>query len=360
VTGSITFASAARHNHPLAKTVRVQHGRIINVEPAPKAGLHHFRSVEVDSLASLMAAVQDAAARGEIAARGEPLAPVGRRAIYPDAEKGPPGLRIVPRQWCAFDWDKVPIGPYQPEPAEPSIAEDPAESWNWALADPLLDPEIGVRQCLRRLPPAFRDVTCGYQVSASAGFKRGWRLRTWHRLSRPCTGAELKTWLRPAIERDLVDDVTLVEAQPHYLAATVVGGPDPCPRRFGLLMQAGGEVVAVPDLAAIADRQQQRDCAARPRPAYQPNRKHRGGPEDRLEACLQTIRQAVDGTKHKVYAHEAARAHAIAARHGINWTPWRQRLMDAYEVTLPAGEAKRRRQSSIEGVMNWLDRRPAA
>jgi hypothetical protein len=155
--------------------------------------------------------------------------------------------------------------------------------------------------------------------------------------------------------------VTLVEAQPHYLAVTMVGGPDPCPRRFGLLMQAGGEAVAVPDLAAIADRQQQRDRAAHPRPASQPGRTFSGeGPEDRLEACLQTIRHAVDGTKHKVYAHEAARAHAIAARSGIDWQPWRQRLMNAYEATLPAGEADRRRRSSIEGVMAWLDRRAAA
>jgi hypothetical protein len=173
----ITFASAARHDQSLAKVAYIQ-GRIINVEPAPKAGLHHFRSVEVDSLASLMAAVQDAAARGEIAVRGEPLAPVGRRAIYPDAEKGPPGLQIAPRRWCAFDWDRVPIRSHQPEPATSEIADDSAEAWNWARPDPLLDPEIGAGQCLRRLPPAFRDVSCGYQVSASAGFKPGWRLRT--------------------------------------------------------------------------------------------------------------------------------------------------------------------------------------
>jgi hypothetical protein len=60
-----------------------------------------------------MTAVEDAAHRGEIAVRGEPLAEVGRRAIYDDPELGPKGLRVVPRVWCAFDWDKVPIGPYQ-------------------------------------------------------------------------------------------------------------------------------------------------------------------------------------------------------------------------------------------------------
>jgi hypothetical protein len=365
VTAStITFASAARHNARLAKIVHVHDGRIVRVEPAPQAGQHRFRLVQVDGLEPLMAAVRDAASRGEIAVRGQPVAPVGRRAIHPDAEKGPPGLEVVPRRWVGFDWDKVPIRPCQPEPAEPWLADDPAESWNWALPDPLLDPELGASECLRRLPPAFRDTSCGWQVSASAGFKPDWRLRTWHWLSQPCTGAELKTWLKPAIDRNLVDDVTLVEAQPHYLAVTVLGGPDPCPQRFGVLQQAGGEVIAVPDIAAIARRQQQRDRAEheRARPRYQPAPAAPAGdgPEARLQACLDTIRGAADGTKHKVYYHEAARARAICDRYDFDWQPWRQRLMEAYEATLPAGEADRRRKNSIEGVMDWLDRRPAA
>jgi hypothetical protein len=357
--GSITFAAAARHHNRLAKVIHVQDDRIVAVEPAPQARLHRFRTVGLNSLASLMMAIEDAAARGEIALRGEPLAPVGRRAIHADAEKGPAGLEIVPRPWVGFDWDAVPIRSYQLEPAPPEIAADPAEAWNWAQPDPLLDPDIGARECLRRLPPAFRQVSCGFQVSASAGFKPGWRLRTWHWLSRPCTGAELKTWLRPAIQRALVDDVTLVEAQPHYLAVTVLGGPDPCPRRFGILKQTTGDIVALPDIGAIATRQQQR--AFRPRPAhYAAWASSSNGAVARLETCLQAIRHAVDGTKHKVYAHEAARARAICDRHSIAWEPWRRRLMDTYEATLPSGEADRRRKGSIEGVMAWLDRRPAA
>ena len=65
-----------RHNGRLAKVVRIQHGQIVAVEPAPQAGLHRFRSVHVGSLAEVMKAVQDAAERGEIAVRGEPLAHV--------------------------------------------------------------------------------------------------------------------------------------------------------------------------------------------------------------------------------------------------------------------------------------------
>ena len=125
----------------------------------------------------------------------------------------------------------------------------------------MLDPELGARECLRRLPPAFRDVTCGWQVSASGGYKLGWRLRTWHWLDHPCTGAELKTWLKPAVERNLLDPVTLLEPQPHYLAVTVRGGPDPCPRRFGLLRLAK-DAVPVPDIARIKRWQQTREPAA--------------------------------------------------------------------------------------------------
>ncbi len=139
-----------------------------------------------------------------------------------------------------------------------------AESWHWSRPDPLLDPETASAPSLRRLPPAFRDVSCGWQVSASAGFKPGYRLRTWHWLDHPCTGAELKIWLKPAIERRLVDPVTLVEAQPHYLAVTVVGGADPCPQRFGVLRLAK-DAVPVPDIAGIVRREQKAERRERQR-----------------------------------------------------------------------------------------------
>ena len=351
---AITFASAARHNGRLAKVVRIQHGQIVAVEPAPQAGLHRFRSVHVGSLAEVMKAVQDAAERGEIAVRGEPLAHVGRRAIYPDAEKGPPGLEVVPRRWVAFDWDGLPIRPHEPTPALPEIADDPAEAWNWARPDPLLDPELGARECLRRLPPAFRDVTCGWQVSASGGYKLGWRLRTWHWFDHPCTGAELKTWLKPAVERNLVDPVTLLEPQPHYLAVTVRGGPDPCPRRFGLLRLAK-DAVPVPDIARIKRWQQTRDRQPESRRWTAPSP---GGPvEQRLEACVAAVRTAPDGTKHPTYYKEAARAKALCDRHGADWHHWRERLRQSYEASLPADEAKRRRKSSTLGVLEWVERR---
>ena len=97
--------------HPLCFVTIYEIRDCFIVTSRPQAGLHRFRSVHVGRLADVMKAVQDAAERGEIAVRGEPLAHVGRRAIYPDAEKGPPGLEVVPRRWVAFDWDGLPIRP---------------------------------------------------------------------------------------------------------------------------------------------------------------------------------------------------------------------------------------------------------
>ncbi len=357
---TITFASAARHNGRLAKVVHVTDGQIVAVEPAPQAGLHRFRPVTINNVIGLIAAVEEAAGRGEIAVRGEPIEPIGRRAIYDHAEKGPKGLDVVPRLWCAFDWDKVPIASHQPEPAAPEVADDPAESWHWSRPDPLLDPEVGACECLRRLPPAFRDVSCGWQVSASAGFKPGWRLRSWHWLDHPCTGEELKVWLKPAIDRNLVDPVTLVEAQPHYLAVTVVGGPDPCPKRFGVLRLAR-DAVPVPDIAGIVRREEaerrERETSRRHEPRHGSVAKADDSATAFLERCVDTLAQAHDGTKHRVYLEEAARAKAFCDKYSIDWQPWKRRLMDTYCSIIPAAEEKRRHKTSTLDVMDWVEAR---
>jgi hypothetical protein len=353
---SITFASAARHNSRLAKIVYLQDRRIIDVEPAPKALLHNFRQIRITSLAELMAAIQDAACKGEIAVRGEPLAAVGRRAIYDDPEAGLAGLREVPRAWCGLDWDRLRVDGPQLEPPPPWIADDPAEASSWATPDPLLDPELGARAALLLLPPAFRSASCGWQVSASAGF-RGWRLRTWHKLDAPTTGAELQFWLAPPIVDTILDPVTLRPAQPLYLAISFIGGPDPCPRRFGIL-QSACDLVAVPDIAGMIRRQQEAVRQAR----RQVDRRRPQPPDGDfatafLQRCVDTVGAAVDGTKHIVYLHEAARAKAFCDKHDLDWPRCKRRLMDIYEMSLPAGEADRRRRGSILGVMKWVESR---
>jgi hypothetical protein len=343
-TDAITFATGLRDRRPLrmAKRILLQDGRITDVEPAPQAARFRFREVETPNLVTLMHAIWRAARAGEIAIRGRPKAPEGRRTIHDDLERGPAGLTVAPRLWCAFDWDGLP-----------------------AEGDPLRDPESGVRLALRILPPAFRDVSSGWQISASAGFKPGFRLRTWHMLDHPTTGAELKGLCRPAIERHLLDPVTLVEAQPHYLAVDVSGGPDPCPHRFGILRQ-GKDVVAVPDIAGIMrarDERERADRLAREGPAPDPRRNPeaaRSYAEQRIAACVAAVRDAPDGTKHPTYMAEAARAKAICDRYGLPWAPVAREIRDTYEAILPLGEAARRRRGSTEGVIRWLEARARA
>jgi hypothetical protein len=338
---AITFAAGLRDGRPIrmAKRLTARNGRITDVEPARQTGRFRFREVEAPDLVTLMRAVWRAAQAGEIAVRGQPKAPEGRRAIHDDPEKGPAGLVVVPRTWCAFDWDGLE-----------------------AEGDPLRDADAGVRLALRILPPAFREVSCGWQLSASAGFKPGFRLRTWHMLNHPTTGGELKGWCRPAIERCLLDPVTLVEAQPHYIAVDVTGGPDLCQQRFGIFRQ-GKDVVAVPDLSGMLRAREQRERAER-LARYGPAPDRQRDPDGarsyagcRIAECAETVRCAPDGTKHPTYVAECARARAIADRYGLDWPPIAAELRRTYEDTLPAREVERRRRGSIEGVLRWIEGR---
>lgn len=366
MTDAITFARAIDPPVSLAKRIEARGALVVAVEPSPNAFLFEFREEPVRDLETLVAAIEDAAGRGEIAVRGRPTAQQGRRAVYDDPERGPAGLEVVPRRWAAFDWDGLPLDPIPAEPIPKDLATDPAEACNWAEADPLLDPEAGARHALRRLPPAFRAASCVWQISASAGFKPGFRLRTWHWLDHPITGAELKAWLRPAIERHLVDPVTLVEAQPHYLAVTVSGGSDPCPQRFGILKQTSA-VVAVPDIEGIRRRQaerERRERAAETIPisdvvSGRDPEVRQSYAERRLEECIAAVRSAPDGTKHPNYVEQTARAKAICERHNLDWPRWREELRATYEATLTAAEARRRRRSSTDGVLGWIERRSA-
>lgn len=316
----ITFARDPAGRAVLAKRITVEGGTITGSDPAPQLTRYAFREASFTRLDELLNVLEDGARRGEIAVRGKPRAPIGRRAIYDDAAKGPAGLDVVPRRWVAFDWDGLPLDPIPAEPAADEIADDSGEWHAWAEADPLLDAEIGARHALRRLPPPFRGVSCVWQASASAGYKPGFRLRTWHILDHPVTGREAKTWLRPAIERALVDPVTLVEVQPHFLAVRVVGGPDPCPRRFGVLCLAR-DVVPVPDIEGIERRQRERERAARREAdAGCPVRDDATAADyarQRIDDCLAAIRSAT--ARHTAYKSEAARAFWICKHFGLDW-----------------------------------------
>jgi hypothetical protein len=224
----------------------------------------------------------------------------------------------------------------------------------------LFKPELGVRLALRRLPPAFRHVSCFWQVTGSAGFKDGFRLRTWHWLSRAVTGAQLKCWLSPAIERGLIDPCTLVEVQPHYIGCTVVGGPDPCPERFGVLAQVE-DTVAVPDIDGIRRRQEQREQERRrARLSATKGCQSAGASADTansIEELVAAVRRAGCGSRHYAYKTALARAKAMCERRSLAWPPVLDQLRRAYESTLTDAEIKQRKKGSIDGLPNWIERR---
>jgi len=95
---------------------------------------------------------------------------------------------------------------------------------------------------IERLPWAFRGAACVVQATASHGIKPGLRLRLWHWLSRPTTGAELKAWLRAAP----VDKSVFNAVQPIYTAAPIFLEGATAPIRNRLAMLPGRDVVDVP------------------------------------------------------------------------------------------------------------------
>jgi hypothetical protein len=346
---AITFARPVAEGTTLAKVLHVDWAAewplVQRVDPAPQITRHRFRSRIVADLPDLLNTLRGAAIAGEIAIRGEPRAPVGRRAIYDDKEKGPAGLDVEGRQWAGFDWDSVPLP---------------------AGVDPLLNPEAIPPIIFKRLPPPFRVADCVVQISASAGVKPGARARTWHLTDRPLTGTDLKLWCRPAIERGLLDPVTLVETQPHYLAVTVIGGHDPCPERFTLFRHTGADFVDCSDFGRVLDEkrtadeleQERRDKLAH---ALR-HRRAAGGAHDAFELSIRKaekeIHASAGGPRHPVYVKQMQRMDGICRQHGHNFAVARERLRNAYLAVLSPDEVRQRERGSTDGMVRWLEARP--
>lgn len=346
---SITFAKAADNSVTLAKVLYVDWSAewplVQRVEKSPQIMRHRFRSRVVKDLSDMISALRGGAIGNEIAVRGEPRAPVGRRAVYPDKERGPPGLDDVPRQWVGFDWDSFPLPPD---------------------VDPLLHPEAIPPIIMKRLPPPFRLADCIVQISASAGVKPGGRARTWHLTDRPLMGDDLKLWCRPAIERHLLDPVTLVPTQPHYLSITVEGGHDPCPERFSIYRAGNGiEFVDCSDFGRALDEQRKAEEIERERREKIADALRRTGRTDDGNAFELSIRKAeraiassARGARHPVYVQQMARMQAICDRHGHDFSKARDRLRSAYLSILTPDEARQRQRGSTDGMVRWLEARP--
>ena len=231
---SLTFAKA---DVSLAKIATVVDGVVCRTDDPPWPRILTFEAVEVGSPDDLLDVLSSAAADdpAPCVVRADPLADVGRRAIYDDAEHGPAGLRVMPRTWVGYDVEKVPADGI----------------------DPLREPERAVAKARRCLPPAHHDATVVWQITASAGKRRDeLRLRLWFLLERPMLGRQVEAWCKPGIDAGWLDPCTLRnEVLPHFVAVAVIGNsPDPCPQRWGLI-RGERAVVPVPDHALVLPKE---------------------------------------------------------------------------------------------------------
>lgn len=226
--------------------------------------LGEWRKISYDAGATFTAEERPVGSLADVAAvleqaRRDPTAFVVRGALLPEtraAVAADPGHRLrrakkagrngraptleeVPRHWLLIDIDSWPL------PDWADLADDPEAAIEAAIAE--------------LLPECFRDVSCWWQLSASAGFKPGVlkvHLVFW--LTEAISNEDLKLYLH--VHAPAVDRAPYNAAQPHYIADPIIeGGHDPLPRRTGWV-KGIEESVTLPalDLAALRGAIQQR------------------------------------------------------------------------------------------------------
>jgi hypothetical protein len=309
---ALTLVSAACS---FAKRPTVIDGVVTRVEDPFWPRVVAFETVEPSTPDDLLEVLRAAASAdpAPCVVRADPLAEYGRRAIYDDSEKGPAGMRIMPRTWAGYDIEKV---------SADGI-------------DPLREPERAVAKARRCLPPPHHDATVVWQITASAGKRRDeLRLRLWFLLDKPLLGRQVEAWCKPGIASGWLDPCTLRnEVLPHFIAVSIVGNsPDPCP-------QPGGNLEALAQRYGPYLDQRRRAAVARIR--------------DEVEA----VRAAGAGARHPTYVRAAAAIEALCSFWCLPLDKARAKLEAAYLETLTPDEARKRERGSTKGVWSWLDRR---
>jgi hypothetical protein len=343
---ALTLASAGVC---LAKRTVVVDGVVTRTEDPRWPRVLTFETVEVDTPDDLLEVLASAAELdpAPCVVRADPLAEIGRRAIYNDAEHGPAGLRVVPRSWVGYDLEKVPA----------------------KGIDPLCEPERAVAQSRRCLDPAHHAATAVWQVTASAGKRPDeLRLRLWFLLDRPMLGSQIAAWNKPGIEARWLDPVTLRnEVIPHFLAVRIAGNsPDPCPQRWGII-RGERDRVTVPDGALVLPPQHEGELSLEGGGNLKALEERYGDhlPAKRMAAVakikaeIQTVRAAGDGARHPTYLRASARINALCEFWVIPIERPRELLEKAYLSTLTPDEARKRERGSTRGVWSWIGRRAA-
>jgi len=342
---SMTLATA--EGTSLAKRAVMVDGVVTRVDDPRWPRVLTFDTVDVETPDDLLDVLTEAADRdaAPCVVRAEPLCEMGRRAIYDDAEKGPAGMRVVPRRWGGFDLDAVPA----------------------RGIDPLNEPERAVAWARQCLPPQTRDVTVIWQITASAGKQPDrLRLRLWFLLDRPMLGGQIEAWCRPAIASGWMDPVTFAnEVIPHFIAVEIAGNsPDPCPKRWGMI-RGETDRVPVPDYALVLPSECDQDDL--PIQGGDPDAlAQRYGPrlERRRAAAVAEIREeiravaaATAGGRHTTYRRAASKIEGLCRYWAIPLDRPRELLEQAYLSTLTPDEARKRERGSTRGVWSWLSRR---
>jgi hypothetical protein len=120
----------------------------------------------------------------------------------------------TPRRYLVVDLDKVKMHPSH------DLIDDPQTAIEWAIYE--------------YLPKCFYDVTCFWQLSASAGIKPDLSCHIWFWIDRPLNGGDLSDYFKahaPKVDRHPFGDV-----QPVYSVPPIfLDAPDPLPRRDGLM-----------------------------------------------------------------------------------------------------------------------------
>jgi hypothetical protein len=139
------------------------------------------------------------------------------RLLYPRDEDEPATIVEAAHHWLLIDYDG---------------GECPAG------LDPVAEPERAAEYIISLLPKEFQGTAFWWQLTSSAGFKRGIRMRLAFWMDRELTGAEAGRWLSSV---EGVDQAIYRANQPIYAARPVFESvEDPVQRRSG--MQSGGLV----------------------------------------------------------------------------------------------------------------------
>lgn len=210
----------------------------------------HFQVEErgVDGVESLAAALQELERDPRSCViRGKPRSGTDLEKTTRDLES----FEDVPRRWLCLDVD----------------------DWDAMLhgVDPIADPEAAVSKFIAaELPEEFQNVSCFWQLSASAGTAGKAHLlkvHLWFWLRRPAAGEALERWARALHLR--VDPTVFRTVQVHYTSAPVIEDGASCPvgQRSGLLRGLFDDTVdlVIPDELEAPRERKARDELADPR-----------------------------------------------------------------------------------------------